>query len=266
MEGPKEFRITRSDRGLIGAIVRCVGCGMVWLPKRFAVADYEESADPYYARQASDRIRNAHRLLQWVPAGGRLLDVGCACGFLLVAARERGFEAEGIEPSAWATDYARRELGLSVRRGTLTTCDLAPEQYDVVVLADTLEHLTNPRKTLATIHRILREGGRLLLLTPDIGSAAARLAGRRWWALLDDHYFYFSRVTLRRILAGEGFEVERLAAFGREFPLSHWLFKLSQYSVALYRNAERAGRWLRVDRLRIRVNLGDQMACVARKK
>jgi SAM-dependent methyltransferase len=116
------------------------------------------------------------------------------------------------------------------------------------------------------IARVLRPGGRLVLLTPDVGSLVARVLGPRWWGLLDDHYFYFSRQTLRRLLEAEGFAVERMVALGRVFRLSHWVSKLAQYNRTLHRSATRVTRGLRVDELHVSINLGDQMACVARKR
>jgi cyclopropane fatty-acyl-phospholipid synthase-like methyltransferase len=261
------YRITHSERRRVRAIVRCVDCGMVSLPLQHAPpVAYEEAADPYYIEQAAQRIRNAHHLLACMPAGGRLLEIGCACGFLLVAARERGFAVQGVEMSAWASSYARDTYGLDVKTGRLETLNVPAASYDAVVMADVIEHLPNPRTTLHDIHRVLRPGGRLLLLTPDIGSVMARVLGARWWGLLDDHYLYFSRRTLTRLLEQEGFTVERIRALGRVFPLSHWVFKLAPYSRVLQRAAARVTRALHIDGLQISINLGDQMACVARKK
>ncbi len=263
----KVYRITHSHRRLVHAIVRCTDCGLVTLPPALrSTAHYGDAEDPYYLEQADQRVANARRLLALVPAGGRLLDIGCACGFLLLAARELGFSAEGVEMSAWASEYARRQFGLPVRTGCLETLDLPPASYDVVVMADTIEHLTDPRTTIRHIHRVLRPEGRLLLLTPDIGSVVARLAGARWWGLLDDHYYYFSRLTLRRLLEDEGFAIDAIRALGRQFPLAHWIFKLSQYSAGLHRVAARLTRALGIDRWQISINVGDQMACVARRR
>jgi 2-polyprenyl-3-methyl-5-hydroxy-6-metoxy-1,4-benzoquinol methylase len=262
------YRITYSPRDLVRAIVRCRDCGLGMLPMALrgdTTSAYVDAEDPAYIEQADERIRNAHRLLSLVPSGGRLLDVGCACGFLLVAARERGFIVQGVEPSAWAANYARRQFALDVWQGALEDAPLEAVSYAVVVLADAIEHLTNPRQVVAKLHRLLAPGGRLVILTPDLGSRVARLAGAQWWGLLDDHYHYFDRRTLRRLLEAEGFAVERLTSFGREFPLSHWLSKLSQYNAALERTTAALARALRVDRLRIPINLGDQMACIARK-
>lgn len=263
----ERYRITHSERRYVHAIVRCLDCGLVTLPLSCApLTSYEEAADPYYLEQAPQRIANAHRLLSLVPAGGRLLEIGCACGFLLVAARERGFRVRGVEMSAWASRYARETYGLDVHGGTLETAAVPAASVDVVVMADVIEHLHDPAATLREIHRILAPGGRILLLTPDVGSVMARLAGPRWWGLLDDHYFYFSRRTLRRFLEREGFAVERLTTLGRVFPLSHWAFKLAPYSRGLERMVSGALRALHADQLQVSINLGDQMACVAQKK
>jgi 2-polyprenyl-3-methyl-5-hydroxy-6-metoxy-1,4-benzoquinol methylase len=265
--GAERYRITHSERHLVHALTRCLDCGLVTLPLSYAPpVSYEDAADPYYVEQAPQRIANAHRLLALVPTGGRLLEVGCACGFLLVAARERGFHVRGVEMSAWASEYARGTYGLDVHTGTLESAALAAASVDVVVMADVIEHLFDPPATLREIHRVLAPGGRLLLLTPDIGSLTARLAGPRWWGLLDDHYYYFSRQTLRRMLAQEGFAVERISALGRVFPLAHWAFKLAPYSRALEQTVSRMLRAVGADRLQCSLNLGDQMACVAQKK
>jgi SAM-dependent methyltransferase len=269
-QGQREvYRITHSHRDLVRSVMRCCGCGLGVLPVAlWAVTEstYAEAEDPSYVEQAEERIYNADRLLQLLPAGGRLLDVGCACGFLLAAARQRGFTVQGLEPSLWAADYARRRFGLPVWRGSLEEAPFEPGSFEAIVLADTIEHLNDPRGAVAAAHRWLVPGGHVLLLTPDFGSFVARRLGRHWWALLDDHYYYFTRPTLRRLLESEGFVVERIAAFGRVFPLSHWVFKLSQYGARLHTAVQTLTRAMRIERLHLPLNLGDQMVCLARKR
>ena len=263
------YRITHSHRDLVRSVVRCCGCGLGVLPvalRAVTESTYAEAEDPSYLEQAEERIYNADRLLQLLPAGGRLLDVGCACGFLLVAARQCGFTVQGLEPSLWAAEYARRQFGLPVWRGSLEEAPFQPGSFEAIVLADTIEHLDDPRGAVAIVHRWLVSSGRVLLLTPDFGSQVARLAGPHWWGLLDDHYYYFTRSTLRHLLESEGFVVERIAGFGRVFPLSHWLSKLSQYSTRLYDTVQTLAHAMHIERLRVPLNLGDQMVCVACKR
>jgi hypothetical protein len=57
-----------------------------------------------------------------------------------------------------------------------------------------------------------------------------------------------------------------MRAHGRRFPIRHWVFKLSQYSDALYRAVAGATRALGLDELKVTINLGDQLLCIARKK
>lgn len=263
------YRITHSHRDLVRFVVRCRDCGLGVLPaalRTVTAQTYVDAEDPSYVDHTEERIYNADRLLALLPGGGHLLDIGCACGFLLVAARRRGFTVQGLEPSVWAAEYARRQFELPVWQGSLQDAPFEPASFDAIVLADTIEHLDDPRSAMANVHRWLRPGGRVLLLTPDFGSIVARLAGPHWWGLLDDHYYYFTRSTLRRLLESEGFAVERLAAFGRVFPLSHWVSKLSQYNMRMHRVVQALTRAMRMHRLRLPLNLGDQMICIARKQ
>lgn len=272
-EGPRPaaapYRITHSSRALLGSIERCRACGLgVLHPELVARSDYVEGHDAEYAGQAEVRIRNADRLLRLLPPpapGAALLDVGCAYGFLLAAARALGYRSVGIEVSQPASEYARQRYGAEVWTGLIEDAPFKSPSFDVVTLVDVIEHLTDPATTLAHVHRLLRPGGWLLILTPDLGSAVARLLGRHWWGLLDDHSFYFSRRTLPRFLEAHGFAIEQSTAFGRVFPLRHWIFKLSQYSAGVHGVLDRIARAAGVADVEIPLNLGDQVVCVARR-
>ena len=264
------YRITHSSRRRVGTIRRCRGCGLGVLPQdRGDLAHYVEGHDERFAEQAAVRVRNAERFLQLLPppaTGTTLLDVGCAYGFLLVAARNLGYVPHGVEMSEVAAAYARGSYDLDVVTGSIEDARLVPDSVDVVTLADVIEHLTTPAVVIDRIHGLLKPGGRLLILTPDLESLVARALGRHWWALLDDHYFYFSRYTLPRLLARHGFAVESLRSFGRAFPVHHWVYKLSQYSRSAHRTLDAVVRTVGLAAVQVPVNLGDQMACVARRR
>jgi methionine biosynthesis protein MetW len=112
-----------------------------------------------------------------LPQGGRLLDVGCASGGLLAAVDGRaGFRA-GIEVSPTAAEHAAA-VADDVRVGSLedpAVASLFPAaSFDVVVLADVLEHLAEPGPALARAAAWARPGGTVVVSVPNIGYWAAR--------------------------------------------------------------------------------------------
>ena len=140
--------------------------------------------DDYLAEEAGRRA-TANRLLDLIGAhrpSGRLLDVGCGHGLLLDEARKRGYETVGLELSREAARHAR-SLGLDVRElpleafGEGTNGD-SPGSFDVVVLADVLEHLDDPVPRSTSARRCCGPSGVLCIVTPDPSSATAKLAGR----------------------------------------------------------------------------------------
>src|SRR5438093_143180 len=138
-------------------------------------------------------------------APGALLDVGSALGFFVRAARARGWDARGIERSAWAAERAAAS-GVPVVHGDFLTAALAPASFAAVTMLDVLEHTADPRAYVRRARALLRPGGVLAIETADLASPFARLAGRRYHFFTPpNHLTYFTRATLARLLAEEGF-------------------------------------------------------------
>jgi 2-polyprenyl-3-methyl-5-hydroxy-6-metoxy-1,4-benzoquinol methylase len=143
--------------------------------------------------------------------GKRLLDVGCATGKVLEVARESGWDAIGVEISAWAADAARKK-GFQVHAGTLEEVRLEDQSIDVVTLFDVLEHIPDPRRTLREVGRLLRPGGAIVVQTPNANGFGPRILYRAKSMIVqpDAHLILFSPSGLKKMLEEEGFSVIRL--------------------------------------------------------
>jgi SAM-dependent methyltransferase len=141
--------------------------------------------------------------------------VGCGPGFLLDAATEMGYQAWGIDPSAYAVALANERHRDRVRVAVLETVDFEPASFDLLVAADAFEHVYAPRRFLAAAHRLLKPDGVLAITTPDPTSLLARVSRRGWVSFkIPEHVYYWSPATIRRALA-PGFLVRELTSAGQ---------------------------------------------------
>jgi len=175
---------------------------------------YEAKAQTYAAFGNGAIAAHAERLL---PPGGRVLDVGCASGGLLALLRTRAGHLAGLEVSASAAQAAS-SIADHVVQGALADPELPFEagSFDLVVLADVLEHLPDPAAGLARAKDWCRPGGAVLVSVPNVAHWQARvtlLRGR--WPQTDSgtfdssHLRWFTRDALGALLAGAGLrEVE----------------------------------------------------------
>src|SRR5206468_1023718 len=107
-------------------LVRCANCGLLYAPH--AVEDGAEFGERYYrdgayadyeadrsaiARSGADRLETLERMVR----GRRLLDVGCASGYFLDAARRRGWDVVGLEISQYTASAGRR-LGIEIHEAS----------------------------------------------------------------------------------------------------------------------------------------------------
>lgn len=238
----------------LGNIVRCTDCTHMQLDRfpsdaELDAAYAEAESDAYVEEEAGQRHSFAsvlERIERYAPERGRLLDVGCWVGFLLAEARERGWrECVGIEPSRFASEYARERLGLDVRTEELFGADLARDHFDAIVMGDVLEHLTGANAALERVAELLQPGGLLVLELPDAGSRVARLLGRRWWSVIPTHVHYFTRESAATMLRRRGYEPLYVATDPKSFTVGYYLDKGGGYlpgvSRALVGATERLG-------------------------
>jgi 2-polyprenyl-3-methyl-5-hydroxy-6-metoxy-1,4-benzoquinol methylase len=190
-------------------IVRCRTCTHAYsspIPEDIA-RHYKDVVDEEYLRHEPSRKLAAAAVLDRVaerrPAG-RLLDVGCATGDLLVVARERGYDAEGLELSSWSAEIATQR-GFTIHRERLEAmARRAPGSYDVITLMGVIEHFSEPLLELARLRALLRPGGVLVLWTGDVDSVTSRVLGRKWWYWQGQHIQYFTQRSLRLLIGSAG--------------------------------------------------------------
>jgi len=216
-------------------VVRCRKCGLVYLSERpaektltemYSSSYYEDGEVGYtgyirtfekyhdtfmkiYHRRHRDLLHRAH--------GKRLLEIGCAYGFLLDYLRGKDWEVTGIEISPVSSEYARSKLGLDVHTGSIETIELKEHSFDVILLLDVLEHLHRPFDILSRIEKLLSPEGILVVQCPwelyhweEI--AEAILKGMKPGTIEPDavpaHLYFFQPHTLEAVLEKGGFRIK----------------------------------------------------------
>lgn len=270
----RNFRCTCAGYGSHAQIVQCRHCGHVYANPRWVgdelLQAYAAVVDETYHQERAGRRKTFAKHLQALENvvgaanGRRLLDVGAYTGVFVEVAKDAGWKAEGIEPSAWAAKVAR-ENGQLVHQGTLDTPELQGRSFDVITMWDVIEHLDDPSAEVGKILKLLEPGGIFAVHTMDIDSPIARVMGPRWPWLMDMHVHYFSRRTMALLLEQNGFENIWVGAQGRYLSLGYLATRVAGISRPLGRLLKGMIQRIGVAEVMVPVNLGDLFTVYARR-
>ena len=207
---------------------RCSACDLVFvnpqpseqtLTSLYLQKTPESQAEFYRQTVSTAQIAEYDRILadlrSLVPAGGRLLDLGCAAGYFMQRAERAGFEAYGTDLAPWVERVAGERGVRNVRCGHLRAAAFPDSWFDVVHSSQVFEHLPAPGEELREIRRILRPGGVLYINVPNYRCLSIVL-GRDDFELNTppEHVAYYTPGTLAALLSLGGFEVVRTASYG----------------------------------------------------
>ena len=202
--------------------VRCEDCRLVFVNPQVredvVLREYRsaETNDLWFDVLTSERQLALDRekfgevldLLEPFRGEGRLLDVGCSIGLFLDLARERGWSGIGLELAPRALAHARERYGLEVLDVPLEEAGFEPESFDAVGLLSVLEHTNEPLRLLGDVARVLRPGGAVYVVVPNVESLACRVLHERARTFDGrNHLVYFSPATLADALDRAGFDV-----------------------------------------------------------
>jgi len=215
-----DYRFGRKDQY---AVVQCNSCGLIFLnPRptpRALVRLYEEDY-PFEAGAPPEGWRSWKMLRTFwhylsgdsgdrliARLKGRVLDIGCGYGKLMLPLKDRGCDVYGTEVNPNCVEFCRA-AGLNVFAGTLEDARLPSGFADCVILSQVLEHVPSPKRTLQEIHRILRPKGTAYVFCPNGDGYLRDVFGRFWhgWHI-PFHLYVFTAETITTLADEVDFRV-----------------------------------------------------------
>lgn len=154
------------------------------------------------------------RILDLIPQNTKVLDVGCASGYLAALMKEKGCLVDGIDNDAEAVKETKKYCNAFV-------LDISKEKiqgkYDIIVLGDILEHLEYPLPILSSLKANLNDGGHIIVSLPNIVNIYPRLK------ILFGHFDYeekgifdrthlrfFTRKSFKQFINDAEYKIEKL--------------------------------------------------------
>lgn len=271
----KKINITEPDLKKHGQIVRCSNCDLIYdnsvLSEEYIGSLYKSSMDEEYLSERKGRDIFFNECLEFIEntkKKGKLLEVGCYTGLFLNNAKKRGWDVMGIEPSKWATEYAKQKFGLNIINDRAENIHLSDETFDVIVLIDVIEHTFDPLNLLNKINRALKKSGLVYIVTPNSNSLVARLLGEKWWSIYWVHRYYFSKNTIQKYLEKTGFKIKKIKSKDRIFSFAYIIRLLNKsfdnWLVCKIYDYLKDKNKLKM--IMLRFKLFDQMQILARKE
>jgi SAM-dependent methyltransferase len=213
-------------------IYQCRGCGLIFpnpMPVPRDLTEHYEDPEEYFLHSPEAKQANYDRILASIEElgvrPGRFLDVGAGCGEGVKAARLRGWEAVGLEPTPSFAEVARANSGGEVVAAKVEERPFPEASFDAITISAVLEHLYNPLEVIQEVERLLRPGGVVWVGVPNeagafyrLGNSYHRLRGRDWVVNLSPtfppyHVFGFTPGSVACMLRVAGLQVLRVQTY-----------------------------------------------------
>jgi len=157
---------------------------------------------------------------------GKLIEIGCAYGFFLAAAKE-SYHVLGFDIAEEPTRYARDILGMDARCQDFLDAQIEIQSTDIIAMWDVIEHLPRPDLVVDKVAKVLKSGGFLFITTGDIGSLIPKIKKEKWRLIHPPtHLHYFNRSTMTHMLEKAGLHIVDVRYVGTRRSIRQVAFSL----------------------------------------
>lgn len=222
-------------------IYKCEECKLLWIKgianqdiASFYGQSYFESDSligyKNYLADEKNHRKNARTIIKEVSkikdlTNLRILDLGCAFGFLLDEAKKtKNCAIYGIEISQYAYEYTKKYLGANIYNCEITSCHFEPNFFDVVFLIGTVEHLISPKDVLNNLGKTLKPGGLLVITTLDTNGLIPLYSLK-----VPEHPFYFNHNNLSLLLSKLGYKTVLRKTYFANYHLYDLFHRLDEF-------------------------------------
>jgi 2-polyprenyl-3-methyl-5-hydroxy-6-metoxy-1,4-benzoquinol methylase/spore coat polysaccharide biosynthesis predicted glycosyltransferase SpsG len=216
---------------------RCEKCGLIYMDRtsppsieygqEYFFDNYKKQYGKTYLEDFPNLTKIAKRRLKKIKSlmpvtkDKTILDIGCAYGAFLAAAKEEGFSPCGIDPAREAVRHVQKKLRITVVHGFFPYSWLpvpnSPDssQYDIVTMWYVVEHFADSQKAFTEILKILKPGGILALSTPSFSGVSGRSSLHNYLEKNPaDHFTIWSPKMCKKALSLAGFKVKKIVVSG----------------------------------------------------
>lgn len=198
------------------SIVKCDSCGFHFtnpIPSENIIGNYYKSEE-YISHSSSNAglinkaynvVRNITlkrkvKLINRLSKGKQLLDIGAGTAHFLNAAKNAGFQVQGLEPDEDAKKFAQAEFGIALENLSEIT-NIETSSKDVITMWHVLEHVYHLKKDIAEFVRVLKNDGVLIIAVPNMSSWDAQHY-QDFWAAYDvpRHLYHFQEKTIQKLM------------------------------------------------------------------
>ena len=175
-----------------------------------------------YFRLKADLIYRQILRLRPHKTRNMFLDVGCGEGWVLERMHRAKIKAKGLDFSSFGVIKFHPHLkNYFVQGNVFDLLELEKKlkhKYDIIALANVIEHVINPKKIVDLLKAILTRDGLLIIVAPNDFSALhdnllkRKHISKKFWLAYPDHVSYFNKKSMEKFLKSKGFKVEAVVA------------------------------------------------------
>ncbi|PCG19262.1 hypothetical protein KQ44_03815 [Brachyspira sp. G79] len=207
------------------SIVKCKNCEIEYL---YPYPTQKELSDIYsddyaawgigqednFSKMKRDKFRKLLKDILKYKNNGKLLDIGCGPGYLMIEAKNLGFDVYGIEVGEKAANIAKEKFGDDkIYNGILEKSDFNHNYFDIIMMSDVLEHVENPLELFKISYDLLKQDGYVVITTPNTNSFTCRIMKSKWSHYNIEHIHYFNKKSIEKLSSITGFEIIEIKPF-----------------------------------------------------